>query len=523
MKNKITLIFLLFSLSTLFAQNGIQLNTSEADNGYALLTLNGEAVLLDNCGQIVHEWDLESAFVSYHCKLLPNGNILYIENGFIIERDWESDVVNSTFVSGVFCDYEIEVLPNGNYLVVGRRDITNAEAINLGFDTAIQQPTMVDVVVEVNPSTSQIVWEWDIRDHLIQDFNAAAENYGVVADNPRKLDIGALGTYDWTFQESFMINGMDYNPELDQILLSIRKMSEFIIIDHSTTTAEAASSEGGTYGYGGDILYRWGNPQNYAQGTPDDRILYYQHNPNWIKAGEHAGKISVFNNGLNRSVPTLDDRYSSVEIVETPINVDGSYNLIEGAAFEPLLPNLSYNRLTIPGLEFYSSYLSSARVLENGNIFITSGIDNYDFEINAAGDLVWRYNYQNANGFRTEKYDVNYSAFDDKDLTPMGTVENPSSSYVCELISAVDNTSKDLLQDVYFLYSVDNQLVKIENNTSQSLLTEVYSLQGQILQTENTPIGSSSFNLKNTSSGFCLVKITNPVTQASSTFKIILL
>ncbi|MGK0365112.1 MAG: hypothetical protein ACI85O_002176 [Saprospiraceae bacterium] len=523
MKNKITIIFLFFSLSTLFSQNGIQLNTPEADNGYALLTFFGEAVLLDNCGDIVHEWNLENAFVTYHCKLLPNGNIIYIESGFIIERDWQSDVVNSTFVSGVACDYEIEILPSGNYLVVGRRNISQSEAISLGFDTSVQQPSKVDVVVEVNPNTSSIVWEWDIRDHLIQDFNSIANNYGVVADNPRKLDIGALGTYDWTFEESFMINGMDYNPDLDQIMLSVRKMSEFIIIDHSTTTEESASSTGGDYGHGGDILYRWGNPQNYGQGTEDDRILYYQHNPNWILEGEHAGKISVFNNGLNRPVPTLDDRYSSVEIVNSPINADGSYNFTVGNAFEPLIPELSYNELTIPGLEFYSSYLSAAKVLENGNIFITVGIDNYDIEINSAGEVVWRYNYENSNGFRTEKYPVNYPAFEGKNLTPTGTVENPPSDYLCEIISSVNSAPIDLVETIDFVYDFDTQLIKIDNHSLYALQTEVYSLQGEILQYENTPVGNSSFSLKNTTAGFYFVKITDPKTHSSSTFKIVLL
>ena len=520
MKNKITLIFLLFSLSTLFAQNGIQLNTSEATNGYTLLTVGGGAVLLDNCGAIVHEWNLDNGSVLFHCKLLPNGNIIYIENGFIIERDWESDVVNSTFVSGVFCTYEIEVLPNGNYLVVGRRSLSGEDAIALGLSAGSLQ---IDVIVEIEPLSSEIVWEWDIRDHIIQDFNSMGSNYGLVADYPRKLNVSAIGTYDWEVGESFMINGMDYNPDLDQILISVRKMSEFIIIDHSTTTEEAASDTGGNYGHGGDILYRWGNSQNYGQGTEEDRILYYQHNPNWILEGEHAGKISVFNNGLNRPVPTLEDRYSSVEIVNPPINSDGSYNFTEGNIFEPMTPELSYNKLTFPGLDFYSSYLSSAKVLESGNIFITIGIDNSDIEINAAGEIIWRYNYENSNGFRTEKYPVSFPAFDGRDLTPMGTVESPSSDYLCEIISAVDNAQIDFLETINFLFDADNQLVKIENESLQPLQTKVYSIEGQVLQIENTPIGNSSFSLENTTVGFYFIKITDPKTQSSSTFKIVLL
>ena len=45
-------------------------------------------------------------------------------------------------------------------------------------------------------------------------------------------------------------NGIDYNPDLDQIILSVRHVSELWVIDHSTTTAEAAGHSGGNGGRG---------------------------------------------------------------------------------------------------------------------------------------------------------------------------------------------------------------------------------------------------------------------------------
>src|SRR6516164_9152902 len=57
---------------------------------------------------------------------------------------------------------------------------------------------------------------------------------------------------DWTHT-----NAIAFNTELDQIVLSIHSFSEVWIIDHSTTTAEAAAHAGGKRGRGGDLLYRW--------------------------------------------------------------------------------------------------------------------------------------------------------------------------------------------------------------------------------------------------------------------------
>ena len=56
-------------------------------------------------------------------------------------------------------------------------------------------------------------------------------------------------------------NGIDYNAEYDLIVLSVPRMNELWVIDHSTTTEEALGSTGGRWGKGGDLLWRWGNPR----------------------------------------------------------------------------------------------------------------------------------------------------------------------------------------------------------------------------------------------------------------------
>ncbi len=109
---------------------------------------------------------------------------------------------------------------------------------------------------------------------------------------------------------------------LDQILISVHNFSEIWVIDHSTTTAEAASHSGGNSGMGGDLLYRWGNPAAYDSGSSADQQLFVQHDAQWIGNGlPGAGNILIFNNGQGRP----DGDYSSVDEIVPPVASDGSY------------------------------------------------------------------------------------------------------------------------------------------------------------------------------------------------------
>ena len=147
------------------------------------------------------------------------------------------------------------------------------------------------------------MWQWNAWDHLIQDYDASVDNYGVVADHPELLDINFIGaTGNQAGRADWMhCNGIDYNAVLDQIVLSCKNMNEIYIIDHSTTTAEAAGHTGGNSGKGGDLLYRWGNPQAYDSGLSSDQQLFGQHDVQWIEEGRAgAGDLLLFNNGVGR-------------------------------------------------------------------------------------------------------------------------------------------------------------------------------------------------------------------------------
>ena len=246
-----------------------------------------------------------------------------------------------------------------------------------------------DHLIEVAPNGSSggtIVWEWHLWDHLIQDFDSTKENFGVVQEHPELVDINYGGRVlaDWTHT-----NSVDYNAEYDQILLSVLSFDEIWIIDHSTTTQEAAGHTGGRYGKGGDLLYRWGNPLTYRMGSGSDRKLFNQHDAEWIKPGlPGQGDILIFNNGLER--PGGD--YSSVEEIIPPMASDGTYNRSVGSAFGPT--GSAWNYTAENASDFYAINLGSAQRLPNGDTLICNGPQGQFFEVTNEKEVVWEYNNQ---------------------------------------------------------------------------------------------------------------------------------
>jgi len=286
---------------------------------------------------------------------------------------------------GRLSHHDIVELPNGNVLIVAWEEKTEAEAVAAGRDPALLDGTFrPDHIIEVQQTgltTGDIVWEWYAWDHLIQDFDPTQENFGVVGDHPELIDINypkeipALG--DWNH-----INGIDYDPIHDRILLSANEQSEIWVIDHSTTTEEAAGHTGGRWGRGGDILYRWGNPLAYRAGNADDKIFRTQHSPRFIPEGYSGeGNFLVFLN----NTPRQTDRSAVYELVP-PLNADGSFILGPQGRFGPDGPIWSYSQ---PG--FYSNVVSSAERLPNGNTLISSGTQNRVFEVDLAGNTVWEF------------------------------------------------------------------------------------------------------------------------------------
>jgi hypothetical protein len=192
-------------------------------------------------------------------------------------------------------------------------------------------------------------------------------------------------------------NSIDYHPQLDLIVISVRRFSEAWVIDHSTTTAEAATGAGGRHGRGGDLLYRWGNPRAHKGGSEEDRILYKQHHVQWIPSGRPGGGDFIcFNNGDERPA----GKWSSIEQWRMPIGADGRI----GAG--PVAPGWSWKAAEPES--FYSGFISGVERLPNGSTLAIEGITGRLVEIASDGKVVWE--WSNLFGGEEEPADTGPSA-----------------------------------------------------------------------------------------------------------------
>ncbi|SDY61515.1 aryl-sulfate sulfotransferase [Hymenobacter psychrophilus] len=438
---------------------GVQLHAAgSTDDGYVLLApiQYTRTYLMDKCGREVHGWN--SAYKAGQAAyLLPDGTLLragapanatFTAGGLggIIEKiDWNGTVTWSYQISNTAeCQHhDIRILPNGNILALVWETKTAAQVTAAGRNASqIGASNWSEKVVELQPvGTNQatVVWEWHAWDHLVQDQDPAKANYAPVAQHPELLNVNYGATAnnpDWLH-----LNALDYNPDLDQILLSSHGLDEVWVLDHGTTTAQAAGHAGGTRGHGGDLLYRWGNPAAYGQGSAATQQLFGQHNAYWLPAGvPYAGSIQVFNNGQGRPA----GKYSSVDVLTPPQTAPGVY-----AAGLPYGPNVLTTTYADPTpTSFYAQNISGAQRLPNGNLLVCNGPAGRVFEVTSTGAKVWDYiNPVSATGpvaqgttarqnvlFRAPFYPASYAAFSGRTLPPGAPLELNLTASSCSLV-----------------------------------------------------------------------------------------
>jgi hypothetical protein len=366
---------------------------TQSYDGYTLYFPQGgtKAYLVDMAGNTYHSWTFPANKQTCYATYLLSGGILlrtvnhqgnYFTGGPIsgeVQKvDWNGNVLwDFVYSTQDYCaHHDIHAMPNGNVLLISYERKTAAEAVQAG--SAISIEMWPDKIVEIQPSGATggtVVWEWHVWDHLIQDHDASKSNYGVVKNHPELLNINYITTKDWLH-----MNGIDYNPALDQIVFSSHALNEIYVIDHSTTTAQAATHAGGNSGKGGDFLYRWGNPSAYQ--APGTKYFNVVHDAHWVPADNplFPNALCGYNNKGGAGVKTC------VDVINPPYN-GYNYSLTPGAAYAPSIYDWRHT---------YSGNMSqdngNSQQLPNGNTLICIGMSGFIYEIDSNQVQVWSKN-----------------------------------------------------------------------------------------------------------------------------------
>jgi len=483
--------------------------------GFALYNSQGSntTYLIDENLNIAHTWNL-STECNYTVQLKDNGNLVRgtkyngnqldgaAEAGRVQEIDplgnivWDYIYSNSEHLS-----HHDLTLVGDNVLLTAWEVKTAAEVNAEGYNNtgSDKWPTHFIELAPDGNGGAEIVWEWHIWDHLCQDTDSNLPNYtAAISNHPELIDINMIQQMggpgpgpsggDW-----FHVNGVDYNEDLDQICFSSRFASEIYIIDHSTTTEEAASHEGGNSGMGGDILYRWGNPSNYGMSAAQT-IPNAVHDVRWITddGRPNGGYLQIFNNS------GISNNQSAIDGIETPFDATtGTYTLNPGAAYGPSTYTTRYS------CAYSASGQSSSDRMSNGNVYVNAssgqGGAGVMYEVNTDGEIVWGpYNAQTQKGFRYECDHPGIIALE---------------SFMNSLTSSCFTSSVGELDVSFLIYpNPTNGIVSIDLGTPNQNYTSftVTNITGQTIHSElinnRTRI---QFELEGYSEGMYFVDVTN--------------
>ena len=536
----ISLLFVLGLYGHSLAQPtvGTILHDSLAHDGYTLITpaSSNLVVLVDNCGFEINRWEAEGT-PGLSAYLLPGGKLLRTRRsgtsfnaggtgGAIDRYSWDGELEWTWTYSTdeVRQHHDIEPLPNGNILILAWEAYTGAEAIALGRDSTLLGDNGIwgEQIVEIRPigtDSAEIVWEWHVMDHVIQDRDSSGNNFGVVAERPERIDINfVIGqSADWLH-----CNSVDYNPELDLIMLSSRNLSELWIIDHSTSSEEARDSVGGRLDRGGDILYRWGNPRTYRRGGSIDQQLFRQHDARWIEAPHpQAGGISVFNNGIGR--PGTD--FSEAILLPSIYDEELGYVIDDVAPYAPVSPSLVIG--SSDDRPFFSNIMSGVQPLPNGNILVSSGNKGLAMELDTSGQVLWEYqNPITASGileqeqdprgvtvFRYVRYDLDDTIFQGQDLTPGDPVELNPIDYGCVLYDMTVSSEQLGTIDYSVFPNPTTGMLSISGSLPANTKLLLYDMHGRLRH--EADLESASAQLPATlASGWYLLLLESPTSRS---------
>ena len=372
-------------------------NPERAWNGYTVLSpLGTQAVIvIDMNGNIVKRWDNYVNSAGGPARVFPNGGVMaasgarppHQESLELIQRDFEGNVIwrfnrseeiklrdgTTVWSARQHHDWQREDFPAGYYSPAYKPSIDGSNTLILAHTNNNRSNVAGvqledDRLIEVSWK-GEIVWQWIAADHI--------DELGFSADARNAIKAGpgfnqARGSFDWLHINSATYVGPnrwfdagDKRFAPNNVIISSRQANLLAIVARD-----------------GSIVWRLGPDFSQSKELRAIRQIIGQHHAHLIPNGlPGAGNLMVFDNGgaAGYGLPN-------------PIAPDGSNTVARASSrvleINPVTLELVWS---YAGPRFYSSNISGAQRLVNGNTLITDGPNGRLFEVTKEGTIVWEY------------------------------------------------------------------------------------------------------------------------------------
>ncbi|MDG2175537.1 MAG: aryl-sulfate sulfotransferase [Gammaproteobacteria bacterium] len=406
MKNSIRLfsavIFLLSSSLSLTAPTVYPTGNTIYDptntwNGFNVLSIldSPNVIVIDMNGNAVKEWEGFNLSPGGPARVLPGGNVIgttgsntpHQEALALIQQNFEGIETwryeknlqitqsngESVWSARIHHDWQRTDIPAGYYSPGSDPQLDNGRTLLLTHTNHVDENISTvmledDRLIEIDQA-GNILWEWLAADH-IDEFSFDTEERAAIATASRFNE--ARGSFDWFHINSATYVGPNqwydagdsrFHP--DNVIISSREASVIAIIDRN-----------------GSVVWQIGPDFSRSEEEMAIGQVIGQHNAHFIPQGlPGAGNIIIFDNGGSSGYGAP----SPIAQMGTGIYARATSRILE---INPVTLELvwSYARAN-----FFSTNISGAQRLPNGNTLITEGAPGRVFEITPDGDIVWEY------------------------------------------------------------------------------------------------------------------------------------
>ena len=385
------------SAQTVYPTGTTIYDPERAWNGFTVLSpLGTPAVLvIDMNGNVVKRWDGFNNSAGGPARVLPGGHVIapngarppHQESLELLQRDFDGKVVwqfnhgeqiktadgKMIWSARQHHDWQRDDFPAGYYSPEATPASAPRPTLILSHADRMQ-PKVADVMlgddrlIEVNEK-GDIVWEWLAGDHI--DEMGFAPDARAVIKTAAAFN-KARGSFDWLHVNSATYVGPnqwydkgDARFAPNHVIISSREASIIAIVARD-----------------GSIVWRMGPDFGASAELRAIRQIIGQHHPHLIPKGlPGAGNLLVFDNGG-----------SSGYGFAGPIAPQG-----RGAFQRAGSRVLEINPVTLQlvwsyqNARFFSTNISGAQRLPNGNTLVTAGAGGRIFEITREGAIVWEF------------------------------------------------------------------------------------------------------------------------------------